>query len=97
MILFYAALYIKFTVCFKYSNHLNNGQVCYSNGPNLSSCQNNLKIVQKSRFYGQKYPVLNDLPNHVIRLFENWTKMCPKSQMFGFQMYCIQMVTVSYC
>ena len=35
------------------------------------------------------------LPNHVIRLFENWTKKCLKGQMFGLiQVLGIQMVTV---
>ena len=32
--------------------------------------------------------------NHVIRPFENGTKKCPKSQIFGFQVFCNQMVTV---
>ena len=47
-----------------YSNHLNTGQVCYSNGPNVSGCQmfwfsnGGLKTGQKSLFYGKKYQVL---------------------------------------
>ena len=37
---------------------------------------------------------LNGPPNHVLRQFENRTKMCLKSQMFRFQMLGIQVVTV---
>ena len=37
---------------------------------------------------------LNGPPNHMIRPLENWTKKCLKSQMFGFQVFSFQMVTV---
>ena len=36
---------------------------------------------------------LKDPTNHDIRPFENWTKKCMKSWMFGFQVFGIQMVT----
>ena len=38
--------------------------------------------------------IVNGPPNHVIRPFENWTKKCLKRQMFGFQVFSIQMVNV---
>ena len=46
-----------------YSNHLNTGQVCYSNGPKLSHCwmvrilNDGLKTRQKCLFNGLKCPV----------------------------------------
>ena len=51
---------------------------------------------------GQKFSVIwsknllfsNGQPNQVIRLFGNQAKKCPKNQMFGFQVFGIQMVTV---
>ena len=39
---------------------------------------------------------LNGPPNHVIRPFTNQTKKCPENQMFGFQVFSIQMVTVFF-
>ena len=53
-----------------------------------------LKTGQKCLFYGQKCPVFNGLPNHKIRPFENQTKKCPESHMFGLEVFGIQMVTV---
>ena len=39
----------------------------------------------------------NDLPNHVVRPFENWTKKCHKSQMFRFPVFSIQITTPFIC
>ena len=52
------------------------------------------KPDKKCPFYGLKYLVFEGLPNHMIGAFEKWTKKCLKSQMFGFQVLGIQIVTV---
>ena len=38
--------------------------------------------------------ILNDLANHAIKPFENQSKKCLKSQIFRFQVFGIEMVTV---
>ena len=45
-------------------------------------------------FMVQNVRYLYGLPNHMIRLFGNRTKKGLKSQMFGYQVFGIQMVTV---
>ena len=56
-----------------------------------------LKTGQKMSVLQSKCPVFEwSGPNHVIRSFENWTKNCPKSQMFRFQMFSSQMITVEH-
>ena len=53
-----------------------------------------LKTGQHMCFMIKYVQFWNGPPNHVIRQFENQTKNCPKSQMFGFQVLGVQMVTV---
>ena len=53
-----------------------------------------LKTGQNVCFMVQNVQYLKGPPNHMIRPFENQTKKCLKSQMFGFQVFSIQMVTV---
>ena len=55
---------------------------------------NGLKTEQEMSVYGLNYPYSNGLPNQVIRPFENRARNHPKSEMFGFQVFGIQMVTV---
>ena len=66
------------------SNHLNTKQVeWWSENQTNNVC-----------FMVQNVRNSNGPPNHVIRPFDNQTKKCPKSQMLGFQVFDVQMVTV---
>ena len=74
------------------------GIVWYLDGPKVSGCQmvwflnGGLKIGQKLLVLWSK--MSSFLDGHVIGPFENRTKKCLKSQMFGFQVFGIQMVTI---
>ena len=85
-----------------YNNHLNTGQVWYSNGPNMSHCQmvwflNGLwKLDKKYMFYGLKCLVFEWLAQSPDTPFENPAKKCLKSLMFGFRVFGIQKVSVQH-
>ena len=80
-----------------YSNHLDTGQVCYSNGPNMSACQmvmfSNCETRLKMSALWINVCYSKSTPKHVIRPLEHRTKKCLKSQMFRCQVFGIQMVT----
>ena len=81
------------------SHHLNTGQVWYSNGPNMSGCQKHSLVFKWWSENQTKNVCLMFKMAHLIMWSDNLKtrqKKCPKSQMFGFQVFQFQMVTVFY-